>query len=595
MTGRKGRTIRRTRVASTRRGVRNIDRILFVKSAFACVAAVLVFRLFWVQIITHQEYVAKASDQHEWSQELQPARGEMYAKDEFSEDGLSLVAGNHTVYQVYLNPLQSKEYANDVTDILVQTLQVDRDTILARASKEKDAYEPVKHAVTDPEINALKKLIDEKKVKGIHWVTEESRWYPEPEITSAITGFVGIVEDKKKGQYGLEGFFNEELSGVAGSVDAEIDQAGRYIATADKDVVDAHDGDMLVLTIDRNIQYKACTTLANAVEKHQAIQGSLIIMNPKTGAILAMCNAPVYDANNYSKVEDISFFTNDAISTVYEPGSVMKAMSIAAAVNEGVVTPYSTYEDVGTIKIQGHSISNYSRRSYGVQNMTTVLQESLNLGTVFAVQKIGNEKWLRYLQEFGFGTKTGITLAGESAGNISQVKLLQDVYTATSSFGQGMTATPMQMIQAYAALANGGSMMKPYIVDQRVDTSGSQYITEPEEISHPVTPETARTLAAMLVTVVDEGHSKGARIPGYSIAGKTGTAQIAVNGTYDANRHIDTFIGFGPVSDAQFVILVKIDEPKDVPTAEFSAVPVAGEVEKFLVNYLKIEPDRVGN
>lgn len=573
------------------------DRVTMIHMLFIAVAVTLSFRLFWVQVISHRAYAALAENQHETSRTLYPERGKIFAHDQFAEDKLALVAGSRTLYEVYLNPAQSQqleESAEDTVDILVRILQVDGEVMRQRIAKEKDGYEPVKHGVTEPEIEALRKEVEEKKIKAIHWAKEDARWYPEAGIMSALTGFVGYVSDEKKGQYGLEGYFHEDLSGTEGSFSAELDQGGRYIAAGQKDVVDAQDGDMLILTIDRNIQYKACTELANAVEKFQAKRGSVIVMNPKTGAIMAMCSAPSYDANAYSKVEDVGAFQNHAISYVYEPGSVMKAMAIAAAVNEGKVTPYTTYDDVGKIMIQGHDISNYSRRSYGTVDMITVLKESLNLGTVFAIQKVGNEKWLQYVEAFGFGKKTGITLAGEQAGTIEQVKKKQDVYTATSSFGQGMTSTALQMTQAYAALANGGVMMKPYIVEQQVDAQGFQHVTDPMEVGRPVTPETARTLSAMLVTVVDEGHSKGARVSGYAIAGKTGTAQVAREDGlgYDANRHRDSFIGFGPVSDPQFVVSVFIDEPQGVATAEYSAVPVAGAIHAFLVNYLKIPPDR---
>jgi cell division protein FtsI/penicillin-binding protein 2 len=240
----------------------------------------------------------------------------------------------------------------------------------------------------------------------VYWDTEDARWYPEAQIMSALTGFVGYVGDTKKGQYGLEGYFQNELAGTAGSFSAQLDQGGRYIAGGEKDVTDAQNGDMLVLTIDRNIQYKACSVLQEAFDKFSAKRGSLIIENPKTGAIMAMCSVPAYDANEYSKVDDIAVYQNNAISYEYEPGSVMKAIAIAASVNEGKITPYTTYNDVGEIHLQGFPIYNYTRRAYGTVDMITVLKESLNLGSVYAVQQIGNEKWDHYMHAFGFGKET---------------------------------------------------------------------------------------------------------------------------------------------------------------------------------------------
>jgi len=224
-----------------------------------------------------------------------------------------------------------------------------------------------------------------------------------------------------------------------------------------------------------------------------------------------------------------------------------------------------------------------------------VLENSLNTGAIFAVQKVGNERWYDYVEAFGFGDRTGIQLSGENPGDISSVGLKKDIYSATSSYGQGLTVTPLQMLQSYAVLANDGVMMKPYIVERVVNASGFQLETEPEEISRPITAETARTVGAMLVRVIDGGHAVKAAVDGYFMAGKTGTAQVVKeNGTgYDANRHKDTFVGYGPVSDPQFVMLVKIDEPANALWAASSAAPLFGDIAQFLVNYMQIPPDRV--
>jgi len=582
--------------------LRTVDRLLVLRAFFAFFAVVICIRLFWVQVIRHSFFAALASNQHDLVQKLVPERGVIYAKDQFAQSGLSLVAANQTLHSVYVNPKQVAAENGDpkmIVDAIVPILGIDADTALERVSKKDKLYQPLKHQVTDQEIAALQKLVDEKKIVGIHWSEEESRWYADGPLTSAFTGFVGFVNDQKKGQYGLEGYFDKELSGVPGSLNAELDSSGRYIAVGEKSVIDAQDGDTLVLTIDKNIQYKACTLLEEAVQKHSAKQGSLLVMNPKTGAILAMCDSPEYDPNQYGDVEDIGVYLNNAISDQYEPGSVFKPLTVAAAINDGKITPYTTYEDTGEVIIAGIPIHNSSAGAHGVVDMTVVLQESLNTGAIFAMQTIGSERWAKYVEDFGFGKSTGIQLNGENRGDISQV--LNDagvedskaIYAATSSYGHGLTTTPIQMLQAYGALANDGVMMQPYIVEQVVKSNGYQDIHEPVVVGRPITPETARTVAAMLVRVVDFGHSKKAAVDGYFMAGKTGTAQLPDEyGGYDDHRHKDTFMGFGPVSDPQFVMLVKIDEPQGVAFAEGSVVPVAGELSQYLLNYLKIRPDR---
>ncbi len=564
-----------------------------VMAGFVCIALFIAARLFIVQIVEHSFYEALASGQHELVQQLLPERGEIYAQDRYADTGITVIATNQTLYHVYLNPKQVTD-PQAVADTASPVLGIDPAVIVERASKENDLYEPLKHQVSEQELNALETQVEEQGLSGVHWTEEDGRYYTSSEITSSITGFLGIVEDQRKGQYGLEGYFDEQLAGQEGSLSTELDASGRFIAVGDKSIVEAQDGDTLILTIDMNIQYQACTLLDAAVKKHGANQGSVIVMDPKTGAIMAMCNAPMYDTNNYSDVEDIGVFLNDAIADQYEPGSVFKPLAMAAAVNDGHVTPYTTYTDTGQVRVSKYTIKNSDEKAHGTVDMTYVLEESLNTGAIFAVQKVGNARWHDYVEKFGFGERTGIELSGENPGDISEVSKEKDIYSATSSYGQGLTVTPVQMLQSFGAFANNGVMMRPYIVERVVKSNGYQEATEPVIVSQPITPDAARTIGAMLVRVIDGGHAIKAAVDGYFMAGKTGTAQIPKeDGTgYDEHRHKDTFVGFGPVSDPQFVILVKIDEPKDVMWSAASAAPLFGDVAQYLVNYLQIPPDR---
>jgi cell division protein FtsI (penicillin-binding protein 3)/stage V sporulation protein D (sporulation-specific penicillin-binding protein) len=334
--------------------------------------------------------------------------------------------------------------------------------------------------------------------------------------------------------------------------------------------------------------------LQESVEKHQANKGSLIIMDPKTGAILTMCNAPTFDPNNYSEVENIDLFNNDAIYDAYEPGSVFKSFAMAAALDQGKITPNTTYDDTGVVEIGGFKIFNSDRKAHGIIDMKTALTFSYNTGSIYAVRQVGNEKWYEYVKNFGFGEDTGLPLSGESEGNIFRLAELRDIYSATSSFGQGLTVTPMQLITAFSAIANGGVLMKPYIVSEVIKPNGFTVQTSPQEVRRVISANTASTLSAMLVNAIEDGHGKKATVPGYYLGGKTGTAEIprADGNGYDGSRHKDTFVGFGPVSDPKFVMLVKIDEPKDVMWAEDSAAPLWGQVADFLLEYYHIPPER---
>ena len=568
-----------------------IDRVTFIMGTFALFASFVIIRLFIIQIMEYDFYKNLASGQQDLVKQLIPDRGEIYAKDPYTDDGIALVVTNRSYSNVYLNPRQVDD-PQKTAEAISALLGIDKSIVEERAGKENDLYEPLKNKVDDQTISALESIIEEQELRGIYWTPEEARYYPEGEYAASFTGFVGLSNDTRVGQYGLEQYYNDELTGEVGSVSTKQDPFGRLIATGDNSIIPAQDGETLITTIDKNIQYKTCTLLAAAVEKHQADQGTIIVMNPKTGAILAMCNAPLYDPNSYNEVEDIDIYSNDAVSDQWEPGSVFKSLSMAAALNDKKVTPYTTYEDTGKVEIGPYTIQNSDGSANGVVDMTTVLEKSLNTGSIWVTQQLGNKRWYEYVRAFGFGKVTDIELSGEGVGDISGVAQEKDVYSATSSYGQGLTVTPIQLIQSFTALANDGVMMKPYLVERIVKPNGYQEIFEPEVAGQPITAETARTVSAMLVRVIEGGHAIKAKVPGYRFAGKTGTAQIVGDdGKYSPNEHKDTFVGYGPVSDPELLILVKIDKPKDVKWSADSAAPLFGELTKYLVNYLQIPPD----
>ena len=564
-------------------------RINFLASVFIIFIILIVARLFSLQVLQHSFYEALAEGQHAIYQKLFPERGEIFAQDHWS-DKINTITTNIDLNLVYAIPTQIED-PEKVAEAIAPYLDLSVEDILPRLSKKDDVYEPLKHNVTDEKWEAIKAL----NLPGLDATEEMSRFYPEGESFSHVLGFVGYQDDQRVGQYGLEGYFNEELAGQQGFLKAEQDAAGRWITIGNKLLEEAQDGDDLVLTLDYSIQFYACEKLAEAVQRHGASEGTVIIMNPKTGAIITMCNAPTFDPNNYSQTEDISVFINSAVSDQYEPGSVFKSVTMAAALDTGKVGPNTTYDDEGQVKIGSYTIRNFDGKAYGTRTMTEVLENSLNPGAIFAVQQLGNESFYDYVQRFGFGTKTGIQLEGENPGDISSLSLNKDIYSATASYGQGIAITPLQLITAYSAIANGGKLMKPYLVDKVVKQNGFEVKSEPEMVRQVISAETARTLSAMLVSVVNKGHAKGAQVPGYFIAGKTGTAQVArKDGVgYESGRHNDTFVGFAPVDDPAFVVLTKINDPKDVSWAEGSAVPLFGEIGKFLLDYYQIPPDNV--
>ncbi|MBU0731311.1 penicillin-binding protein 2 [Patescibacteria group bacterium] len=569
--------------------VGSIDRLKIIFGVFIIATAVIVLRLFQLQIIEHGFYETLAEGQHELYEKLVPDRGEIYVQDPYAEDGLYAIASNQPRYLVYAEPKRIED-PEDAAERLSPLLNIEKDELIKKFSDPEDPYEPLKKRMSEMEVEAIQEL----DVKGIGYQEELWRYYPEAECTSHLTGFLGLVEDMQKGQYGLEGYFEDTLSGEPGYLQTEKDAGGRFLAIGDHMIEEAKDGDNLILTIDKNIQFAVCERLKESVEGHGAKEGSVIVIEPKTGAIKAHCNYPFYDPNKYSDVESIDVFMDSTVADQYEPGSVFKVITMAAGLDMGKVTPSSTYEDTGAVQIGNYTIRNSDGKSHGVVDMNTVLSESLNTGSIHVARLVGDEAFYQYVDKFGFGQTTGIPLAGENAGNIAGLGKLKDIYTATASYGQGITVTPIQLAMAFSAIANDGVLMKPYLVQEVHKGNGYVEKYQPEEVRQVMSSAAANTLSAMMVKVIDGGHATLAAVDGYFMAGKTGTAQIPKeNGVgYDANRHKDTFVGFGPVSDPQFVVFVKIDEPKDVMWSAASTAPLFGDIAEYLVNYLQIPPDR---
>ena len=352
------------------------------------------------------------------------------------------------------------------------------------------------------------------------------------------------------------------------------------------------------MTIDRNVEFTACAKLKEAVKKHGATGGSVVVMNPKTGAIIAMCSVPDFNPNDYQAVKDISVLNNPALLYQYEPGSVFKTVTMSIALDQGKVNPSTTYTDPGELMIKGWSKpirnSDYSTHGpHGVVDMNTVLEYSLNTGAIFAMRQVGPKVFADYVKAYGFGEKTGIELGAESSGNIGNLLTdkVKEIDAATASFGQGIAATPLQMLMPYQAIANHGILMKPYIVKEIIRGDKKEEIL-PKQISRVISDKTAATISAMLVNVVELGHAKRAYMSGYYIGGKTGTAQVAESGGYSKDKYIHTFVGIAPIDNPAFVMLTKIDDPKDVQYAEGSALPLWAEIADFMMKYYQVPKTR---
>lgn len=560
-------------------------RILVLSLAIFLFGLLIIGRLFFMQVLQGSYYSELASDRQEVAKSLLAKRGTIYARD---GDELYPLVTNREYYQVFAEPYRIDDKSK-VIDSITPILGLAEDEwkdVLGRLNKDNDPYEPIKSKVTKQQKEQLESL----ELEGIGFISETLRFYPEKNIGGHIFGFVKTADNNIIGQYGLEGYFDKELSGKSGLLKSVKDALGALITIGPRSIKKAEDGVDIVLTIDRNIQFTACEKLNEFYTYFEATGGTVIIMEP-TGAILAMCSFPDFDPEKFNEVEDIDHFNNPAIFSPYEPGSIFKMITMAAGLDTGKVEPGTTYVDEGEVKVGPFTIRNSDLQTYGEQTMTQVLEKSLNTGIIFVEQEIGKNVFQDYVKRFGFGEKTNIRLDFEMAGNISSLDKRGDIFGITASYGQGITVTPLQMINSFATLANRGKLMQPYIVSEIIHPDGRIEKTQPKEIRQVIDPKTASLLTGMLISAVENGFGQKAAVEGYYFAGKTGTAQVAAaDGGYGSDT-VHSFVGYGPVVNPKFVMLVKIDSPKGIRFSSDSITPLFSQLAEFLVNYYQIQPD----
>lgn len=560
-----------------------------VRVFFFClvfVGGLILSRLFFLQVFSHDKWVALAENQHNAFTELSADRGEIYMHD--GEIERYPLAVNREYQMVFVVPKDVEE-KDTVALELSQILGVDAGEIRDKLNRPDDPFEIVKKRLSDEEVSRIKEL----RLKGVALLPEKYRYYPAGELAAQVIGFASLGEHSGSGGYGVEASLDARLRGETGTLSQEKDASGRWIPLSDRSITHAENGDSIVLTLDRVIQYETEKILKDSVERYQADRATAIVMDPMTGNILAMASSPQFDPNTYAKEEDYSIFLNSAVSSAYEPGSIMKPITMAIGLEEGKVSPTTEYVDPGAVVESGYTIRNAEDKVYGRSNMFKVLDESINTGVIFVEKLVGNKLFGEYLRRFGFGERTGIDLPAELPGNLKNLRNERSTLSFfTSSFGQGITATPIQMIAAYSALANGGRLLKPNIIDKVIYSDGREEKYEPTEVRRVIGEEASKNIGIMLRSVVVNGHGKRADVPGYLVGGKTGTAQVAKSGSkgYEESMSIGSFVGYAPINDPKFAILVKLDNPKNVEWAESSAAPTFGQIMKFLLEYAKVKP-----
>lgn len=443
------------------------------------------------------------------------------------------------------------------------------------------------------QVRALKLDCMQGQSKCLYLTPEPQRTYPNGTLASQLLGFANW---DLTGVYGVEAQYNNELGGTPGRVRAEYDVAGNVIAVGQHELVPAVNGLDMTLTIDSAVQRVAEQRLGEVVKQQSATGGSVIVMDVRTGAILALASRPSFDPNTFS-TSDTSAFSDPAVSALFEPGSTMKILTMAIGLSTGAITPKSIfYDSPGYLMIDGYRITNLYGSSYGHESMSEILQHSSNLGAAWIAQQTGPDQFYSKLREFGIGTPTGIDLPGEEAGivNWSDNPNWRPINLSTNAFGQGITVTPIQMLTAVAAVANGGKLMRPYVVKELRKDGQVVHTTEPQVVRQVITPEVSRQVVGMMTDVVDNVSYPWVSIPGYAVGSKSGTAQIpAPGGGYEPdNQTIGSLIGIGPADNPRFAVLVKIDRPKQDPLGGHIAGPPVRDILSDLFTFYGIPPTR---
>ncbi len=552
--------------------------------AFVIVAAMVIGRLFYVQVVQHKLYAALALGQQTGFTEVKGRRGEVFFKNSRESKGayasgeVKSLAINKEKWMVYA-------IANNISDraFFAKTLSPhvgETETFILSKMEESKTYAVIKKDLEEEEMKTLKGL----ELQGLYFENFTARYYPQEMLAAQVIGFLG---GGGEGQYGIEGYYEEELMGKTG---IKEEKRGLNLISANLLQEDL-DGSDVYLTIDYNIQFQAEALLKQAAKDIDIESGQVIVLKPDSGRILALANYPFFDPNKYSKEKDFAIFQNSAVQKVFEPGSVFKPFTMAIALNEGKVSADTKFNDTGSVAIGPDTIYNFNREKYGEQTLSGILEKSINTGAVYLSKLVLKQTFISYLEKLGFDKKTGVDLQGEVSSKNELLKKGSPFGFATASFGQGIEMTPIQFAAAFSIFANGGHVVKPYITE-KISGSQKEIKIEPQLSEQVISSKVATQVTTMLINVVERGFGNGARIPGYYLAGKTGTAEVPLKtgkGYYE-DRTVQSFIGFGPALKPEFLILVKLDNPK-VPKSSLSAVPIFKKLSQYIINYWQLPPD----
>ena len=555
------------------------NRIVIVMAVLSAAGLILVAQLARWQIIYHDHFVELADRQNQKEFLLQPRRGNIYDRNDH------LLAGDSVQYEVSASP-QLIADPEKTADRLYRLLNISRETLLTGL-----AGDQVWVPITRNAPMAVGDTLLEWDITGLQITPRSKRAYPERALASHLIGF---VNDNNDGFYGVEGYYDSLLQGSAGRQTGEHGPFGDIIPMGNFEITQPTKGADLYLTIDRSTQQMVQNELIQAIERFGAESGTVIVLDPQTGDVLASASLPDYDPNNFAQSET-GYFIDPMVSQAYEPGSVFKIITMAAGLDSNTVAPGTTVYDGGLIEVGGQTIYNANRLAHGTVDMTTVLAKSLNVGSSQIALVMGTDKFYNYVRRFGFGRLTEIDLSSEGPGTLKTPgdTAWHESDLATNSFGQGIAVTPIQMASAVGAVANNGLLLKPHVVRQIVTHDEGRVIEiKPQVVRRAVSADTANVLTQMLATALEVEDSQ-ALIPGYRVAGKTGTASIPIPGGYHPTLTITSFVGYFPIDDPQALILVILHKPTVSKWGNQTAAPTFRRIGERLISLLDIPPDNI--
>jgi len=562
--------------------------ILFFAIVFSLVLSA---KLFLVQVVHNDSYSQSADRQYATPGTNIYERGTIFFQ---SKDGVLISAATQTTgFKIAIEPAKITD-PEDIYQKLSAIINLSHDDFINKAGKIGDPYEEIANHLSKQEADAVSLLTSSLKISGINIFKEKWRFYPGGSLASHALGLVAYKESELGGRYGLERQYNKELSRNVNN--PYVNFFAEVFSNINKTLFtgEIREGNVLT-TIEPQVQSFLEKKLLEVKEKYQIDSAGGIIMNPADGSIYALSSLPDFNPNDFSKVKNISVLGNPLVENVLEFGSVVKPLVMASALDAGVVTPETTYDDRGSVIVEKKEIFNFDKKARGVVNMQEVLNQSLNTGMVYVEQKLGKEKMREYLLSFGIKEKTGIDLPNETSGLVGNLNSPREIEYANAAFGQGIALTPVEMVRALAALSNGGNLIVPHLVKEIRYSDGSS-----KEMLYPTTrakisKETAEIITRMLVTVMDKAIKSGkAKLDHFSVAVKTGTAQVADNttGGYYEDRHTHSFVGYFPAYDSKFIVFLYAINPKGVPYAATTWSDPFLDITKFLLNYYEVPPDR---